>query len=152
MRACEAVRRSPVTLPGDTTLRAAAAAMERGTVGAVVVTDGETPVGIVTDRDLVVRGLATGNVDGRLDSVMSTALVTAEADADLRDVVRCFATNAVRRIVLVRDGVVAGVLSVDDLVVDLVADLGDVVRPITAEVLFGHHDAPVPARVEPVSS
>ena len=35
--------------------------------------------------------------------------------------------------------------TVDDLLIDLAADLVDLARPVTAEVLFGHHDAPVPA-------
>jgi hypothetical protein len=75
---------------------------------------------------------------------MSTELAVSEADGDLRDVLRVFDATAVRRVVLVRDGLAVGVLSVDDLLVDLVADLAAVVKPITAEVLFGHHDAPVP--------
>jgi hypothetical protein len=39
---------------------------------------------------------------------------------------------------------VVGVLTVDDLLIDLINDLGDVVRPVTGEVIFGHHDAPLP--------
>jgi predicted transcriptional regulator len=129
----------------EETFRATAAMMERAGVGSVVVVDDGVPVGLVTDRDLVVRALANGNVDGRVDSVMSTDLVVAEADGDLREVIHHFGSRAVRRVVLLREGVVAGVLSVDDLLVDLVADLTEVVKPVTAEVLFGHHDAAVPA-------
>lgn len=36
-------------------------------------------------------------------------------------------------------------ITVDDLLVDLAADLSDLARPVTAEVLFAHHDSPVPA-------
>jgi hypothetical protein len=36
-------------------------------------------------------------------------------------------------------------LTVDDLMVGLVNDLSDLVRPVTAELLFGHHDPSVPA-------
>jgi predicted transcriptional regulator len=129
----------------EETFRATAAMMERAGVGSVVVVDDGAPVGLVTDRDLVVRALANGNVDGRVDSVMSTDLVVAEADGDLREVIHHFGSHAVRRVVLLRDGAVVGVLSVDDLLVDLVADLTEVVKPVTAEVLFGHHDAAVPA-------
>ena len=43
-------------------------------------------------------------------------------------------------------GAVPGVslFDVDDLVIDLAADLSDIARPVTAEVIFGHHDAPLP--------
>ena len=36
-------------------------------------------------------------------------------------------------------------LTIDDLLVDLAADLSDLSRPVTAEVLFSHRDSPVPA-------
>lgn len=36
-------------------------------------------------------------------------------------------------------------ITVDDLLIDLAADLTDLSRPITGEVVFGHHDSPVPA-------
>ena len=97
-----------------------AAPGSRQAVGAVVVVEDDAVLGVVTDRDLVVRALAHGHVDGRVDSVMTTDVVVVEADGDLRDVIHAFGANAVRRVVLVRDGVVAGVLSVDDLLVDLV--------------------------------
>ena len=147
MRAIDAVRRSIVTTSPEAPLSDVAKLMADGSVGAVVVVEGGKATGMVTDRDLVVRGLARGNVDGRADSVMSTDVVVADADGDLRDVLGCFDTHAVRRVVLERDGVPLGVLSVDDLVMDLVADLVTVVKPLTAEVLFGHHDAATPARL-----
>jgi predicted transcriptional regulator len=145
MRAIEAVRKPIVTMSPDAPLTAVAKLMADDAVGAVVIVDGGKATGIVTDRDLVVRGMAKGNVDGRADSVMSTEVVVANADGDLRDVFACFDTHAVRRVVLERDGVAVGVLSVDDLVMDLLADLLTVVKPVTAEVLFGHHDAATPA-------
>jgi CBS domain-containing protein len=149
MRAIDAVRRQPVTVTADETFQAVAKAMAQRGVGAVVVVDDAgAPVGVVTDRDLVVRALANGAVDGRVDSVMSTDVLRLDADDDLRDVIRAFGSRAVRRAVLVRGGAVAGVLSVDDLLIDLVADLGEVVRPVAAEVLFGHRDASVPATRE----
>jgi hypothetical protein len=35
-------------------------------------------------------------------------------------------------------------ITIDDLLIDLAADLADLSRPITAEVVFGHHDIPIP--------
>src|SRR5690606_26789792 len=48
----------PVALPGDTPVRDAARRMRDDDIGNVLVSDGENVRGIVTDRDLVVRGLA----------------------------------------------------------------------------------------------
>jgi predicted transcriptional regulator len=148
MRAIDAVRKSIVTVAPEMALPAVAQRMDDAAVGAVVVvgTMGE-PIGVVTDRDLVVRGLARGNVDGRADSVMSTSVVTVDADVDLHDVLRVFDAHAVRRVVLVRTGLAVGVLSVDDLLVDLLGDVTAVLKPVAAEVLFGHREVGVPAAV-----
>jgi len=45
----------------------------------------------------------------------------------------------------VRGAQFVGMITLDDLLIDLAADLGDLARPVTAEVLFAHHDSPVPA-------
>ena len=89
------------------------------------------------------RGLAP---DARVDGVMSTPVVTIGAGADLHEAFALFRQHAVRRLVVVdAAGGFAGIVSVDDLLIDLAADLHDLVQPVTAEVLFGHHDSPVPA-------
>ena len=45
----------------------------------------------------------------------------------------------------IRDGVLVGILSVDDLLVCLSSDLANLARPVTAELLFAHRDPPLPA-------
>ncbi len=148
MRAIEAIRKRLVTVPPDATLEHAADFMARANVGALVVLDGERLAGIVTDRDIVLRGVAHGlPADARIDAVMTTEVVTLDADADLRGVLPIFRTHACRRLPLISEGRVVGMLTVDDLLIDLIADLGDIARPITGEVIFGHHDAPLPDRV-----
>jgi CBS domain-containing protein len=148
MRAREAIRREPVHLPPDATIGEAARLLDTAAVGAVVVIDPETSalVGIVTDRDLVVRGLARGlAADARIDAVMSMDVVVIDADADLHDAVGLFSTHPFRRIPVMSGGKLVGMLTVDDLLVDLSCDLGNLVRGVTAQVLFGHPEPQVPA-------
>jgi CBS domain-containing protein len=59
-----------------------------------------------------------------------------------------FRTHACRRVPLVDDDRVVGMLTVDDMLIDLINDLADVVRPVTGEVVFGHHEAPLPERAQ----
>lgn len=119
--------------------------MEQAGVGALAVVDGTSLVGIVTDRDLVRRAMARGLApEARVDGVMSAPVLTIEADADLHDAFALFRSNAVRRLAVVRGGEFVGMITIDDLLVDLAADLADLARPVTAEVLFPHHDSPVP--------
>jgi len=148
MRTIDAVRRSGVGIGPDRTIREAAQVMEQAGVGSLAVIDGEVLVGIVTDRDLVRRALARDlPVDARVDAVMSTPVVTIDADAELHDTFVMFRTHAVRRLALVRAGQFVGMITIDDLLVDLAGDLSDLARPVTAEVVFGHHDYPSPATI-----
>jgi CBS domain-containing protein len=146
MRTIEGMRRSGLSIEPERTIHDAAAVMEQTGVGALAVIDGDRLVGIVTDRDLVRRGLAQGlPTDARVDGIMSTPVVTIDADADLHSAFALFRTHAIRRLAVVRGGQFVGVITIDDLLVDVAADLVDLSRPVEAEILFAHHDSPAPA-------
>jgi signal-transduction protein with cAMP-binding, CBS, and nucleotidyltransferase domain len=146
MQVIDATRRSGVGVSPDRTIEQVAQLMDQANVGAVVVIDGDAPVGIVTDRDLVRRAVARGLApDARIDGVMSSPVVTIDAHADLHDAFALFGDHAIRRLGIVADGSFAGIIAVDDLLIDLASDLAAIARPVTAEVIFGHHDSPVPA-------
>jgi signal-transduction protein with cAMP-binding, CBS, and nucleotidyltransferase domain len=135
-----------VTIAPDASIADAADLMNREVVGAVVVVDHDHPVGIVTDRDLVVRGLVRRlPLDARIDSVMTTELVTLPADADLHDAMALFHRHPIRRLPLVEDGRMTGMITVDDVAIDLVSELDSLFRPVTGQVIFG-----APEREEPL--
>ena len=144
MRVQEVLRRSAVAVECDATVAKSAAIMEAVGVGALAVLDGDRVVGIVTDRDLVRRVLARGAPsNSRVDSVMSMPVVSIGADDDVHDAFALFRHNAVRRLAVLRDGRFIGMVTVDDLLINLTADLGDLVRPVTGEIVFGQRDTPV---------
>jgi signal-transduction protein with cAMP-binding, CBS, and nucleotidyltransferase domain len=147
MHAIDAARKPPATIAADRTITQAAQEMDHLAVGALVVVEPNgRPAGIVTDRDLVVRAVARrADPEARVDSVMTTDLVALAPDADLREAFGIFERHALRRLPLVADGVVVGMLTMDDLVVDVTADLARLTRPITAQVLFGHQEPSTPA-------
>jgi CBS domain-containing protein len=146
MQARDAMRKAPVTVAPDRTIADVAALMDRAVVGGVVVVDDDRLVGIVTDRDLVVRALARrAPADARVDSVMSTDVITLDASADVRDAIRIFSSHAIRRLPLVDGGRMVGMITVDDLVVDAASDLAELVRPLTGQLIFGHPEPAVPA-------
>lgn len=148
MRTMDGLRRSAVGLEPNRTVHDAAVLMEHVGVGALAVIDDDRLVGIVTDRDLVCRALARGlPSDARVDAVMTTPVVTVDADVDLHDAFALFRRHAVRRLAVMRGALFIGMVTVDDLLIDLAADLSDLARPVTAEVLFPHHDSAVPAIV-----
>jgi len=147
MQLREAVRRSPVSVTPDTTIAKAARAMHEGGVGAVVVVEDGRPIGIVTDRDITVRATARRfPPDARIDSVMSTDLVTGSVEDDVSCALHVFETHPIRRLPLLDDeGALVGLVTADDLLVNLSSELAELVRPITAQVLFSHSEADVPA-------
>lgn len=146
MKAIDAVHRSGVGINPGRTIREAAEILERSGVGMLAVVDGHELVGVVTDRDLVRRGLARGlESDSRVDGVMTSPVVTIDADADVSEAFGAFRTHGLRRLIVVRQGEVQGVIAIDDLLVLVASQLSDLCRPITAELLFSHRDSQVPA-------
>ena len=151
MRATDAVRKPPVTIAAEASIAEAARLMDTHVVGALVVMDGVRPVGVVTDRDITIRAVAREMpVDARVDAIMSPGVIALDASEDLRGVLPIFRSHAIRRLPLVRDGHIVGMLTTDDLLIDLVADLGDLVRPITGQVVFGYPErSDLPAQRDP---
>jgi CBS domain-containing protein len=137
--------KAPVTLPIDATIHEAAVAMDQNSVGAVVVVDADRPVGVVTDRDLVVRALARrAPPDSRVDSVMSAGVVCVDADAELHAVTAILSAHPVRRVPVVDANRVVGMVTLDDLIVRLVHDLNEATKGVVAQLWFGHPEPQPP--------
>ena len=106
----------PVGVYYDQTLAETARVMRDGGVGAVLVVNGETLSGVVTDRDLVVRGLAEGaGPDSPVGPLCSAKLVGVEAEANVAEAERLMGENAVRRLPVVDAGQIVGIVSIGDL-------------------------------------
>lgn len=145
MRTIEALYRSGVAVGPERTVRETAQVMESAGVGSLAVVDHDRLVGIVTDRDLVRRVLAKNlPSDARVDAVMTAPVVTLDADAQLETAYATFRQNGIRRIPVVQAGRFVGMLVLDDLLVSVSSQLADLVKPITAEAMFPHREAPVP--------
>jgi signal-transduction protein with cAMP-binding, CBS, and nucleotidyltransferase domain len=149
MRVRDVMVKAPVTIPAYCTIQETATAMGQGAVGAVVIVDEEhLPVGIVTDRDLVVRALARGlPPDARVDDVMSAGVVCVDGDAELATVAEILSTHPFRRVPVVDHDRMIGMVTLDDLVVRLGEELHRITRGVTAQLLFSVSEPrqPVPA-------
>ncbi|MGB2570224.1 MULTISPECIES: CBS domain-containing protein [Micromonospora] len=109
-----------VTMDGDDTLTAAAQEMRDRAIGDVVVTAGDDVIGIVTDRDITVRGVAESmNPDTtRLKQITSRDLVTVSQYDDAVAAADLMRTYAVRRLPVIDDGKLVGLVSMGDLAVE----------------------------------
>ena len=107
----------PIALPETASLLDAARTMRQAGIGNVVVLHGEAVCGIVTDRDIVVRGIADGR-DPRattLGDVCSRNLTTLSPDDQLETAVRLIREHAIRRLPVVKRGRAVGILTMGDL-------------------------------------
>ena len=117
-----------VTVGRNASAHAIARRMQREAVGCVVVlADDGAPVGMVTDRDLLLRVIATARdaASTSAEGIMSQPLVTVEAGAPLEHAIACMASHGVRRVPVVHEGRVVSLLALDDLLARLGRELDD---------------------------
>jgi signal-transduction protein with cAMP-binding, CBS, and nucleotidyltransferase domain len=123
------ITRPAVTCGRNAPLPDIARAMHENNVGSVIVVDNDNrPIGIVTDRDIVVRAIARGlPITTTADTVMSRSVAMVHWDSDIDAAMHQMSLWACRRVPVVNDdGQVAGVVTLDDLSVVL-ADAADAV-------------------------
>src|SRR5918996_5473268 len=102
----EIMTRDPRTLDIGDSLVDAAREMRNGDIGNVIVTDGGRVVGIVTDRDIVVRAIAEGREpqSTTVGDVCSSDPRTLEPEESVEVAAQAMSENSVRRLPVVRDG------------------------------------------------
>lgn len=104
-------------------------------VGSVVVVEDSRPIGIITDRDISVR-LDANWADARkatVKEVMTPDPVTVDTDASILEISRTMADHGVRRIPIVDDDELVGIITQDDLIVLLSKELEKIAGTIQAE-------------------
>lgn len=119
-RIAEVMTRGVRTMTPNESVIQAAQAMEELDVGAIPVCDGTRLVGMVTDRDLVVRGIAQARVPQAtpLHEVMSHDVCSCYEDEPVEAVVERMREEQIRRVpVLDRDERVVGIVSLGDIAV-----------------------------------
>jgi CBS domain-containing protein len=122
--------RNVVCATRDTTVVEAATLMRRHHIGDLIVVDQtddqRTPIGVVTDRDIVVEVVAPGlDPKGiKLGDLLLGRLVTVEENRSRADAVRVMATSGVRRMPVVdAAGRLVGIVTLDDLLPHFAAQL-----------------------------
>ncbi len=117
MKISEIMTRNVQTTAPDTPLHQAAAAMARIDSGALLVNDGDRLVGMVTDRDIVIRAVAAGlGVDTPVARVMSGDIHYCFEDEDVQHVASNMAQIQMRRLpVLSREKRLVGVVSLGNI-------------------------------------
>lgn len=144
MRHAGHYRTGAVRVLAEMSVAEVAERMDSHGVGSVVVVDAERrPVGIVTDRDLLCRVVARGGDAAKTNAgdVMTPRPATGSVEEPIETLLERMREHRVRRLPIVEEGVLVGLVSLDDLISELARELGDLREAWRAEVLGGRREA-----------
>jgi CBS domain-containing protein len=113
----KAMTSNPTAITPDTTVQEAARLMKSEDVGALPIVEDGRLTGVVTDRDLAIRGIAEGRgAETTVRELASRDIVTIEAQQSLEEAARLMAEHQVRRLCVVEeDGRLVGMLAQADV-------------------------------------
>ena len=133
----DVARTGVLTAPPDQSVGNLATVMKEENVGSVVIVDDDdSPVGIVTDRDLVLNVLEPREDPSQVTAgdVMADALVTVDPDRGVLDAIEIMHEHSVRRLPIVDSaGAMAGIVTLDDLVRLLAEELETLAAIVESE-------------------
>lgn len=136
MRISDLMIAPPVTVGSSATVKMAAVRMDEHQVGSVLVADDGALRGVLTDRDVVVRTVAPGLGDAtRVSDVMSAPAVTVDVTDSLEEAYHAFRRSGFRRLPVLDGHLLVGVLTVDDLLLDVFQRFADLLGPVAWSML-----------------
>ena len=117
MKISDVMTRDVETIRPDQTAQEAAAFMVSADAGSIPVTDGDKLIGMITDRDIAVRGVAKGHgPDALVSDLMTSGLICVRADEDVADVAAKMSEAQVRRLPVIDETQkLVGIVSLGDL-------------------------------------
>jgi CBS domain-containing protein len=128
---------NPRTVSPDDSIQNAARIMREEDTGAVPVVENGRPVGMVTDRDIVVRSVADGGqVNRPVREIVTTGIVCVSPEMSTREANELMSEHQVRRLPVVENNQLVGIVSLGDLAVKEGKDrrTGDTLQEISAGV------------------
>ena len=117
MTIANVMTKSVISVDASMTVNEAAKMMEDAKVGAVVVMENNTPVGIVTDRDFAVKIVAHAyQITTPVKQIMSTPLFSVNSDESVRAAADLMHDRGIRKLPVINDGKIVGMITASDIV------------------------------------
>ncbi|MED3624354.1 CBS domain-containing protein [Neobacillus thermocopriae] len=92
-------------------------------VGAIPIVDQDRLVGMITDRDIVIRCIAEKHpASSKVQDIMSDQLITVSPDTTTREAAKLMAKHQIRRLPVVENGKLVGIVSLGDFAVRELTD------------------------------
>jgi CBS domain-containing protein len=117
MKVRDVMTKSVATIRPEATIKDAASIMQQHNVGSIPVVDTNGLVGIVTDRDIVVRNIAAGQdpQSTLVKNVMTSQVTTVTPDEDVHAISQMMSTRQIRRVPVVENQRLVGMVSLGDI-------------------------------------
>lgn len=128
---------NPRTIAPTDSIQNAARIMRDEDTGVVPVVDNGRPVGLVTDRDIVVRAVAEdGQLSRPVSDIITTGVVSATPDMSTREAAELMSEHQIRRLPVVENDRLVGIVSIGDLAVKDARDriTGDTLEKVSEGV------------------
>ena len=112
---------NPTTAGSQMTLQEVAVLLRDGDMGSVPVVENGKLIGIVTDRDIVVRAIAEGKAaDSRIGEIMTTEIFSVRPDDFVFEAIRLMGDKQIRRVPVINEnGELAGIISMADVALEI---------------------------------
>lgn len=109
-----------ITLEAEDTIKDAAILMKNNDIGFLPIINNDALIGVITDRDLVVRAYADGLMDNtKISAVMTPKCIAIEHNESADRALELMAEHKIRRLCVTEDGMLVGVCAIGDLAVSL---------------------------------
>ena len=113
----DVMNKSIISVDKDDTIRMAVNKMVHGGIGAVIVTEKDKPVGILTERDIL-KFIANEKIDldnSKVENIMSAPLISVDSSSSLEEAAGVMLTNNIRRLIIKEKDEYVGIISQREL-------------------------------------
>jgi len=138
LKVVDAMRKDIVTVDEGESVADASRNMREKNEGCAIILRRGTPIGIVTERDVTwkVAGEGLESTRVKVSDIMSTPLITIDPDADLIEAAKMMEQHKIRRVAVVRKGILYGVLTAIDIARNLEGYVENEIRKILRYSFF----------------
>lgn len=120
MKVKEIMTKDVASVNPDDTVESATQLMSQYNVGSIPVCRNQQIVGIITDRDVAIRSAAQGEnmKNQKISDIMTTNPVVCDSNTDIKDAARIMSERQIRRLPIVENNALIGIVSLGDIAVD----------------------------------